>query len=125
MRLLLLLTLLATNVYAQPTAIVGQIHKTVATAGTPLQLSSTALYVKYVCLQCSFANTGTSCYVGNSAANAEAAKGLAMSKPTATVSAQPICFGDLNNAAGPKINLAGLWVDVATSADEVNAFYIE
>jgi hypothetical protein len=63
--------------------------------------------------------------VGNSAANAVAARGVVLIKPTATVPASPVCLGDLANNSGPKINLKNIFVDVATSNDEVNIFYIE
>lgn len=113
---------MTTTAMAQ-TAKTGQIHKTVTTAGTPLALSSTDLYVRRVLLQCSGANTGTTCFAGTSAANAVAAKGIVMAKPTATAEAQPVVL-----EVGPgeaKINLKEIYVDVATNADEVNAFYIE
>lgn len=125
MKLLAILLLVTTSAFAQVRAITGQIHRTVVTAGTPLQVSATNLEVKMACFQCSFANTGTSCYVGNSSANAVAARAIAMSRLTATVPAQPVCFGDMNNGSGPKLNLNAFFVDVATSNDEVNVFYIE
>jgi len=125
MKLFAALMLLSTSIFAQPYLFSGQIHKTVTTAGTPLQLSSTAILVKQVCFVCSFSNTGTACYVGNSATNAVAAKAIVLIKPTATVPAQPVCLGDLSNGAGPKVDLSKFYVDVGTNNDEVNAFYWE
>lgn len=121
---LIALALFASTAFAQ-TATIGQIFKTVTSAGTPLQVSSSDLIVRHACFQCSFANTGTSCYVGTSVTKAVAALGVAMSKPTATAVAQPFCIGSLSSNAGPGINLKNIWVDVATSNDEVNVIYTE
>lgn len=124
MSLLLALLLTATS-HAQVKAIIGQVHKTVTTAGTPLAVSSSTLLVRQACFQCSGANTGTTCFVGNSAANAVAAKGIVLAKPTATVVQPAFCLGSTQHGAGPAIDLAAIFVDVATSNDEVNVIYTE
>lgn len=120
----LLTIVLGRNAFAQ-TAFVGQIHKTVASAGTPERVSATDLLVRKAWFVYSFSNTGTTGYVGNSAANAVAAKGLVLVKPTATVPSQPVEIGDLGHNAGPRFNLKEIWVDSSSNGDEVNVFYIE
>lgn len=123
-KFLSLLLLVSFSAFSQ-SATIGQIHKTVTTAGTPVQLSTTDLYVRQVWFQYSFSNTGATGYVGNSAANAVAAKALVLVKPTATVPAPQLVLGTLQNNASPKINLKDIWVDASSNNDEVNVFYIE
>ena len=118
----LLALLLTTNLYAQ-SAKIGMIHKTVTTAGTPLALSSTDILVRKVWFAYSASNTGAIGYVGNSVTNAVAARGIPVVKATASIAA-PILTMEAP-APGPKLNLADIWVNVATNGDEVNAFYIE
>jgi hypothetical protein len=125
MKLFATLMLLSTSVFAQPVAIFGSISKTVTTAATPERLSATSVLVKQVCLQCSFANSGNTCYFGASSAGALAATGVALVKPTSAIPDALVCFGDLGNNSGPKLDLKNIWVNVATNSDEVNAFYIE
>lgn len=123
MKMLLVAIAMIGAAYGQ-SAIVGQVHKTVTTAGTPLQVSSTDLYVRQACFQCSSANTGTTCFMGTSAAKAVAAQGITMAKPTATAVANPYCVGEVADR-GAKLNLKDIWVDVASNADEVNVFFVE
>lgn len=119
-----LLLLLSLTSHAQVKAILGNIHKTVATAGSPQAVSSTTLLVRQACFQCSSVNTGTTCFVGASATFATAARGIVMSKPTATVVQPAFCIGDAT-AKDRAIDLAGIYVDVATNNDEVNVLYLE
>ena len=118
----LLLFLFSTSLYAQ-SAKVGMISKTVTSAGTPLVLSSADILVRKVWFAYSASNTGSIGYVGNSAANAVAATGIPIVKATATIAAPILTIEP--PIGGPKLNLADIWVDVATSGDEINAFYIE
>jgi hypothetical protein len=122
--LFLVVYLISANAFAQK-ASMGQIFRTVTTAGTPLQVSTTGLFVRSACFQCSSANNGTTCFIGTSALGAASGQGVALLKPTATVSGTPFCIGDLNNSSYPKVDLMHVWVNADTSADRVNIFYIE
>lgn len=125
MKLFIALMFVSLSAFAQPVAIFGSISKTVTTAGTPERLSATSIPVKQVCLQCSSANSGTTCFFGASSAGALAATGVTLVKPTASIPDALVCFGDLGNNSGPKLDLTNIWVNVATNGDEVNAFYVE
>lgn len=125
MKALILSLLLTSTAFAQPAALFGSISKTVTTAGTPEVLSANDLFVKVVCMQCSVANSGNFCYFGASQALAASATAVTMVKPTASIPDALVCFGDMANNSGPKLNLKAIWVNVATSGDEVNAFYIQ
>ena len=125
MKLMIILLLLSLNCFANPIARFGGISKTVTTAGTPERASATALLVRQACFQCSGANTGTTCFVGATSALTLAATGIVLVKPTATIPDALVCFGDLSNGSGPRLDLNSFWVNVATNGDEVNVFYIE
>jgi hypothetical protein len=121
--ILIAIILMAGNAFAQPTAKIGMISKTVATAGTPERVSATNLYARCIHFQAASTNTGLA-YLGTSSASALAGAGMVLAKGSLTVPATDlaVCPHDWR---GPRVNLYDFWANTAVNGEEVNVFYVE
>ena len=91
---------------------------TVTTAGTSVQISASPLLVRSVIIQGFYNNTGN-VYVGDTAANAHAANGHALSPQTTFGTS-----GDMLNARQIQFDLSNFWVDADTSGGKAIVTYM-
>lgn len=94
------------------------INKTVTTAGTRVQVSTTDLWVKKVVIAGHAANTGN-IFIGDSTVSSTV--GLQMK-----AGAAPVVLGDLEiNGRDDFFNLKNMYVDVSVSGEKVSFLYFQ
>lgn len=99
-------------------AIFAEINKTVTTAGTRVQVSTTDLYVSKIIVAGHAANTGH-IYLGTVAVSS--AVGLQLK-----VGAAPIAIGDIEIAGKDDMfNLKNMYVDASVSGEKVSILYFQ
>lgn len=102
-------------------AVVRSFVKTVTTAGTEVQLSTTDLWVKQVIIRPLAANTGN-VFIGNTGAGVVGiANGLPMEPAD-----NPLVIGNVTGANGgdDMINLKDIWLDTSVNNEGVGVLYI-
>ncbi len=92
---------------------------TVTTAGTPVQISATSIWVRSCIIQSKASNTGL-IYMGPTSADALAASGHALINPGDLVSLQ----GDIHHARNIQLDLSGIWINSSVDGEKAIVTYL-
>jgi hypothetical protein len=96
----------------------GELNKTITTAGTRVQVSTTDLWVKKIIVAGHAANTGH-IYLGTVAVSSSVGLQLKVGAP-------PIVIGDIEfSGKDDKFNLKNMYVDASVNGEKVSILYFQ